>query len=263
MHYCRFIDYLRIITLIHIKADRQHINELISELKGKNTFTTADIRTVFRKFEPEIPDSTVNWRIYSLVQEGRMIRIGKGKFTFGKANYYLPEISSQLKSLSKKIKKEFPFLNSCIWNTSLFNEFMQHQPGRFLTLVEVEKEAVLSVFYFLKDQQFQVFAEPSKEILEKYLPSNGKTIIIKSLITEAPVQEIDNVTTTTLEKILVDVFCDNDIYIAQQGAEMRIIYEEAFRKYSINKDRLLRYAQRRNKKEEILKYLGAISNYRQ
>ena len=192
-----------------------------------------------------------------------MIRIGKGKFTFGTANNYMPEISSQLKAVSKKIKREFPFLNSCIWNTSVFNEFMQHQPGRFLTLVEVEKEAIQSVFYYLKDQQFQAYAEPSKEILEKYLPSNGKTIIIKSLVTEAPVQEIDQITTTTLEKILVDVFCDNAIFSAQQGAEMRTIYEEAFRKYSINKDRLLRYAQRRNKKQEILKYLETISNYRQ
>lgn len=175
----------------------------------------------------------------------------------------MPEISSQLKAVSKKIKRKFPFLNSCIWNTSVFNEFMQHQPGRFLTLVEVEKEAIQSVFYFLKDQQFQAYAKPSKEILEKYLPSKGKTIIIKSLATEAPVQEIDQITTTTLEKILVDVFCDNTIFSAQQGAEMRTIYEEAFRKYTINKDRLLRYAQRRNKKQEILKYLETISNNRQ
>ncbi|MFA9392440.1 MAG: DUF6577 family protein [Prolixibacteraceae bacterium] len=246
-----------------IKADIQHINELISELKEKKTFATTDIRAAYRKFEPEIPNSTVNWRIYSLVKEGRMIRIGKGKFIFGTANNYMPEISSQLKSLAKKIKREFPFLNSCIWNTSLLNEFMQHQPGRFLTLVEVEKEAIQSVFYFLKDQQFQAFAEPSEEILEKYLPSNGKTIIIKSLVTEAPVQEIEQFSTTTLEKILVDVFCDNAIFSAQQGAEMRTIYEEAFRKYSINKDRLLRYGQRRNKKQEILKYLETISNNRQ
>lgn len=246
-----------------IKADKQHINELISELKEKKTFATTDIRAAYRKFEPEIPDSTVNWRIYSLVKEGRMIRIGKGKFTFGTANNYMPEISSQLKSLSKKIKKEFPFLNNCIWNTSLFNEFMQHQPGRFLTLVEVKKEAIQSVFYFLKGQQYHAFAEPSKEILEKYLPTNGKTIIIKSLVTEAPVQEIDQVTTTTLEKMLVDIFCDTTIFSAQQGAEKRTIYEEAFRKYSINKDRLLRYGQRRNKKNEMLEYLETISNNRQ
>ena len=248
---------------MNIKADKQHINDLISELKGNKIFTTSDIREIYRKFEPEIPDSTVNWRIYSLVKDEKIVRVGKGKFTLGEATYYLPEISSQLKSLSKKITKEFPFLKNCVWNTSVFNEFMQHQPGRFLTLVEIEKEAIQSVFYFLKDKQFQVFAEPSNEIIEKYLPTNGKAIIIKSLITEAPVQEVDSVTTTTLEKMLVDIFCDGDIYAAQQGAEMRIIYNEAFRKYSINADRLLRYAQRRNRKEEILKYLKTTSNYRQ
>ncbi|WP_425342600.1 DUF6577 family protein [Lunatimonas salinarum] len=31
----------------------------------------------------------------------------------------------------KKLASEFPFVSICIWSTSVINEFMLHQPGRF------------------------------------------------------------------------------------------------------------------------------------
>jgi hypothetical protein len=191
-----------------------------------------------------------------------IVRIGKGKFTFGKGNYYVPEVRNELKLLYGKIRIEFPYLNICLWNTSIFNEFMKHQPGHFFVMVEVDKEAIESVFYFLKDNQHLVFAEPTKEILEKYLPSSNNAAIVKSLITGAPLQNADTITTITLEKILVDIFCDEVLFAAQQGHEMRIIYEEAFGKYSINRDKMLRYAQRRNRRKALQAYIESISNNR-
>ena len=55
--------------------------------------------------------------------------------------------------------------------------------------------------------------------------------------------------------MLVDIFCDDVIFSAQQESEMRIIFTEAFNKYSVNKNRMLRYADRRRKKESFSNYL--------
>ena len=44
---------------------------------------------------------------------------------------------------------------------------MLHQPGRFYTILEVEKDAMESVFYELSGQRKDVFLDPSKEILIK------------------------------------------------------------------------------------------------
>ena len=49
--------------------------------------------------------------------------------------------------------------------------------------------------------------------------------------------------------MLVDVFCDDVIFSAQQGSEMRTLFKEALSKYSVNENRMLRYADRRRKKE--------------
>ena len=213
--------------------------------------------------EPQIKTTTVNWRIYNLVQSGVLKRIGRGKFVIGEGRLYIPEISSKIKSIHSKLIKEFPYLKICIWNTSSFNEFMIHQPGRFYILIEVEKDATQSVFFFLKENKYSVFVEPTKELIEKYIPYEKETLIVKALVSEAPVQLINKVNIPTLEKMLVDIFCDDLIFAAQQGSEMRTIFQEAIEKYVINENRMLRYADRRRKKDNFRKYLSSIYNLRQ
>ena len=166
-----------------------------------------------------------------------------------------------MKSIYKKLKKEFPYLKTCIWNTSILNEFMVHQPGRFYLIVEVEKEATLSVFYFLKEFYQPIFFEPTNDILNKYLPIDKEAIIIKPLVSESSVQNTNGVDTVSIEKLLVDILCDKVVFSAHQGAEMRTIFNEAFAKYSVNQDRMLRYASRRGKKESFQEYLNTIQIY--
>lgn len=195
-----------------------------------------------------------------MVQKGVLNRIGRGKFQLGKGRSYLPEISPKLKSIYSKLRKEFPYLKICIWNTSALNEFMLHQSGNFYILIEVEKEAVQSIFYFLKEANCSVFIEPTNDILDKYLPADKDSLIITSLITEAPIQTINGMNTVSLEKMLVDIFCDEIIFSAQQGKEMRTIFKEAFAKYTINENRMLRYSDRRGKKEALKEYMDSIPN---
>ena len=60
--------------------------------------------------EPEVKTTTINWRVYTLVQLGVLNRIGRGKYSFGNSKIYIPEISTKIKSIHSKLKKEFPFL---------------------------------------------------------------------------------------------------------------------------------------------------------
>jgi len=217
----------------------------------------------YLQIEPKVKPTTINWRVYNLVQTGVLNRIGRGRFTIGGNKIYVPEISSKLRSIHSKLKKEFPYLKVCIWNTSALNEFMVHQPGRFYLLVEVDKDSTQSVFYYLKENRFSVFIEPTMDLIEKYIPDEKETLIVKSLVSEAPLQTISRINLPTIEKMLVDIFCDDVIFAAQQGSEMRTIFQEALNKYAVNENRMLRYANRRRKKESFLEYLKSISNLRQ
>lgn len=246
-----------------IATDKLNIEHLKDFFKDKESFETSDIVKFYLQREPEVKTTTINWRVYNLVQSGVLKRIGRGRFAIGKNRVYQPEASTKIKSLYSKLNKEFPYLRMCVWNTSSLNEFMIHQPGRFYIIIEVDKEAAQSVFFYLKEYKFSVFIDPTEDIIEKYLPDEKETLIVKPLVSEAPLQSINRINLPTIEKILVDIFCDNVIFAAQQGSEMRTIFQEALNKYAVNESRMMRYADRRRKKESFQEYLNSISNLRQ
>jgi hypothetical protein len=191
------------------------------------------------------------------VQQGVLQRIGRGTFKLGRERDYLPEVSPTMKSAYKKVSEKFPFVGLCIWNTSALNEFMIHQPSRFFTLIEVEKDVTSSIFHYLKEFKSAVFLEPSEEVLENYLPEDGDSYIVRSLVSEAPLTKVEGISSATIEKILVDIFCDTMLFSSYQGAERSTIFKQAFEKYTINRNTLLRYANRRGKKEELSAYLAS------
>ncbi len=244
-----------------IKNKKLHIDQLEERFNKADYFTTKEISEFYLSLNPLVKKTTINWRVYTLIQKGVLTRIGRGKFCLGSNNIFSPELNRKEKVIYNKLKSEFPFVEICVWNTKILNEFMQHQPGNFQIIVEVEKEVTQSVFYFLKELNYPVFIEPTEEILEKYLPTDKEAIIIKSLVSESPLQEIGNIRTVTIEKLLVDIFSDTIIFSAQQGAELRTIFQEAFNKYTVNHSKMLRYASRRRKKESFQEYLSTIQIY--
>lgn len=246
-----------------IANPKLHITKLQQHFKGKSQFTTKDIELFYRDLEPDVKYNTVNWRVYALVQSGVLARTGKGKFSLGTSRTFIPELSATLKNLYRDIQRQFPYIQICVWSTSVFNEFMLHQPGKYYLIVEVDKDVTQSVFHFLTEKKKSIFLEPTAEVLSLYASKEKNAVIIKSLVSEAPVQLLQNVFTVTLEKMLVDIFCDDVLFAAQQGSEMQTIFRNAFDNYTINENKMLRYADRRRKKEAFLNYLHKIPNFRQ
>ena len=135
---------------------------------------------------------------------------------------------------------------------------MLHQPFNFRTLVETEREVIEPVFHFLQDEKSNVFLNPDEDVINNYVLGRNDAFIVKPLISESPLQEVEGVTTPTLEKILVDLFCDTDLFVTYQGVERRRIFEEAFSRYTINEKMMLRYADRRKRKDKLSEYLDEL-----
>lgn len=140
---------------------------------------------------------------------------------------------------------------------------MLHQPRRFYTIIEVEKDAMESVFYILKELEKEVFLDPSEDVLSKYVTHAKEPIIITRLTTEAPIQIIEGVPTVTLEKMLVDIISDQLLFAAHQGIEIQQIIRAGLEKYTISTAKMQRYASRRNKKKEVESLINEVSNKRQ
>jgi hypothetical protein len=93
-----------------------------------------------------------------------------------------------------------------------------------------------------------------------YTSLKADSIILKSLISRAPLMIQDGVYVPKIEKLLVDLFVDKKIFIMYQGQELINIFQNIYEKYGINFTTLFRYAQRRNAKIGIRKFILEDTN---
>lgn len=86
-------------------------------------------------------------------------------------------------------------------------------------------------------------------------------ILVKPLISESPVFQNDGVSVPNLEKRLVDYDADKE-YATLTDQDIQREFQRAFELYPLNTSRLLRYAGRKGKKEEIRSRLDRIDQDR-
>lgn len=235
-----------------------HIESFKKEFDNSDKITVKKIFDFYRSKDSFVRMSTVNWRIYKLVEKEIIQRVGRGKYKLGKQKNFSPLITKETKSIYAMLKKEYPYLDISIWSTNWISQWMLHIPSTNKTIIEVEKGTEDSIFYFLSDIRKNVFLNPSQDILDKYAQDDKNQIIIKNLVTDAPLQRIDNVRIPTLEKIIVDLILDVETYSELQGRDLESIIENAYQLHSIQEDRLLRYASRRGKRSFIQQFIQNI-----
>lgn len=225
-------------------------NKIPSYFEEHRTISKKDLVARIQGDFPNLKESSINVYLSRLKKEGIVKNPTRGIYSIkGKEEFY-PIIDVKLKRLFNKIKKDYPFIDFCIWNTVWLNDLMRHQPFKFYTIIELEKDVTQSVFYKLKDQGKQVFLEPDAETFELYIHNSDDVIILKQLVSEAPLIETENIVIPSLEKLLVDMITDTNLYATQQG-ELDFIYQSAFAKFEINKGKMKRYAHRRNREKEV------------
>jgi hypothetical protein len=230
---------------------------LKKEFKGRESFSREELFDFYRHSEPELKETTFRWRIYHLKNKQVITTISRGLFTLSFKPVFKPDVEATGRKIFSKIEKQFPSLKLCIWSTKIVNEFMLHIPGKFITIVQVEKEAIEPVYSFLKDKKFRnVFIEPQEKEIERYVYETETAIVLQPIVSKSPTQKVKEVTTTTLEKLIVDLYCDKKLFVAYQGSEFIHIINNAYERYSIDFTKLFNYAKRRRKESELEEFFS-------
>ena len=229
--------------------------KLIDSFKNRESFTVNDLYSFYAQREKDIKRTTVNWRISELANHGVIRRTGRGRYALGEGQCYTMPIHKMQKAISTAITKNFPLISFCTWDSEILKEFYQHMAKGSFLIIEVEKDAVDPVYHLVKETHRETFKEPAAAIMRDYVADIKNAIIIKSMITESPLQKEKEISVPSLEKILVDLVADKDLFYFLQGSELIHVFQNAFEKYTINSDRLLRYARRRNKGNDVLKFM--------
>jgi hypothetical protein len=148
------------------------------------------------------------------------------------------------------LKAQLPFTDFCVYDGSILSSIQHHLSINHAIYVETNRDAVESVFARLKEKHKKVYRQPDATFVNDYIDLREPCVIVKALVTESPLMDVQSVRVPTLEKLLVDTQKDSDFdYL--QGAESLYMYQMAFELYNINTQRLMRYAKRRGIGQEI------------
>ena len=242
-----------------MKNYKLKIEEIIEYFGYNNPFSSQELYQFYCNFEGSLNKGTFRWRVYYLKENGIIRSLKRGTYILEERKIYAPTVSLSLKRLFNNVKREFPYLDISIWDTSWLHDFMNHQPFSSITILEVDKEAVESAFNFLRQIKSNVFLKPTSEEVENYI-LNENVIVIVPIIKESPIIENNKVRVPKIEKILVDLYAEKELLSSYQGQEMINIFERIYKYYSINATTLYRYARNRGIKERLLNFITRDTN---
>ena len=215
---------------------RQFDRTTIQGLLEKTEIRVAD----FFAAMPGIPEQTVYSRIRALERDGLIYPIGHGIYSTAPKMAYRIEISDHMRSVHQCMIRHFEGMSFC----------MRESGGNLY--ISVGRSQVLPVVMGLSKSYNQVFDRKSIKDNEETLKD---AILVDYLVSESPLVEMEEVPVPSIEKTLVDQYLE-----AKDVAEQS--FQRAFEVYQINRNTLLRYAARRNVRNEVMSLLDRLDTER-
>lgn len=227
---------------------------IANAFQDKKLLTKSELLGWLEAVYPQVSEETLNWRIFDLKSKGILESPGRGIYRLATREDFIPVFSNLSKRIAALLAKELPLVNTCIWETRWLNAWMELQPAYNWTLVEAERDALDAIFNHLTGLSKKLFLQPDRTVMDLYVLSLNEAVIVKPLVSEVPLMQEGKITTAAPEKILVDIVAEPDIFVGQQG-ELEHIFENMFPQILINQNRLLRYARRRKREEQVLQLI--------
>lgn len=251
--------------------------KLVKEYCNKKTVVTRKeleefILSNFSKRKKE----NLGFYIFDLTRANIIYQLNNNLYKYtGEKKDFTIKTKGIINNIFELLYEDYLNLDMCIWQTSIVYEFMNLQPYKNYIFVEVDKFAIDNIYIKLK-HKFQNVLPKSIFNINDQLLVNDEIILVSNFIKESPVEKKskrnkigynEHYSTSTIfpspkiEKILVDLYCDNSLLMFDKYGELKNIYESILNSYKVNFTKLFRYAKVRNVKEEIEKYIKTLINF--
>lgn len=220
---------------------------------SRNSFTLCELADYVRSREV-ISNSGILWHVKKLIMQNKLSRLSRGLYGAFEKKEFVPMLTDELKQLYGDISDRFPLIDVAVYSGQDITALQHHLSANNALYVEVTKEASEAVFHYLIDKKIKAYHKPVSDFMCDYVDLSEHCVIVKPLVSESPVKEIDGIFVPTLEKLLVDINADPDFYYLQ-GLEASYIMDNAQSLFQLNTPKMLRYASRRGIREKLQSYL--------
>src|SRR4030042_2018122 len=233
------------------------VNDILKFAQIHKVFTRKTLIKYLTELQKLDFPGSISEQLNRLLKNRQIIRLKRGVYELTETTNkdFIIKCTDEVKNLDRQIKGKFPFANFCIWDSSVIFPYVRHIPNINFIYIDVERDVAESVFNLLNSGTGRrIFFMPTQTDYDRYISGN-EAIIIRQLISEAPLQLVDGINTPSIEKILVDIAGDTE-FAFLQGNELHYVYTNIFKKHNVNKKRLLRYAARRARRKEVEQLLN-------
>jgi len=218
----------------------------LNEIKS-DVFCREDVLEAILRINPDYNTGAFNHHFSKLLLCGCMERVGENLYikvcpkTARKA-YICSRPSMELLSVESLLDTTFPLAEFLVLETTMLNEFLNHQIAQNTIVVMVERMLMDAFFELLKEKHESVLYAPTPDDFMKY-GRKGSIVIVKLSVRypKNPVQK----RCFSIEKLTVDLFAERILKEFINAGDYPTALEIIFEKYSINETRLFSYAKMR------------------
>lgn len=234
------------------------MTDILKYAKCSRTFTASAFLSSLHGQE-QMSKASLYWYLNQLISMGLLSRTGRGRYSILTKSEFTPVIEERMSEVNETLRARYPFAETCLYSGSSISPLTHHIAPNSALYVEVSRPALEGVFSTLRELGYAAFLKPNKDVMYNYVELDKSPVIVKPLVTGSPLRNTDGISVPTIEKLLVDMFCDDDFFY-MQGSEYNRVMENAYEKFNINDTTLLRYAGRRGVREELEPLVNEIFN---
>ncbi len=236
---------------------------LLDDIK-KESFTRQDILKSACKGISGFKETDMRNLLEGLMEDGSLVRVGRNLYMRRNdavsEREYVPVYSEEALKLIGDIRDRNHYVDFQVWELNWFNEFLVHMVARNIVFLDVENEGCEFVYTSLyEDYIGRMLLKPSPKELLYYVQPEG--IIIERQVSESPRRK-ENGYETPIEKLIVELFANKILRSMISQGDYPHMLDSIFDKYSVDQVKMLRYARRRNKKDELVRFLKDNTNVR-
>ena len=208
-------------------------------LEGKESFSASEMALAC----PNVPLTSIYASIRGLEAKEVIHPVGKGMYSRVPKVRYSPDITKAMREVHSIMLDKCVGVNSCISSEGA-NTVVSVARSDFQIVQEALKASGKEVITRKAASAF-----PAK--LEGY-------VILDKLTSDAPLFVKEGMAVPSIEKKMVDLLCSKK----KNTEEKSKLFQRFFEQYSINRNRLARYAARRGVREELKSILARLDTRR-
>jgi hypothetical protein len=239
--------------------EENNLLKLTAHFAGRQSVQRYEVVAFLQELEPDLTDQTIAWRIHQLKDKGLITYVSRGVYSFVVRDVWEPELTRWSKRLLNLVREANPTIELCIWHSSFLNDLADCPDCHQYTFVEVERGAMESTFDALTALSKKVYLNPDATFVARYILPLPESIVVRPLVSEAPLIEVKGTPTSSLEKVMVDLMVDESFLKPVLDAKkVSSTLQKLVNTFQVSQSKMLRYVGRRNQRARVQARLAAL-----